>query len=286
MKNMFRKCPWCSEVKSVSQLVWPHAKTQHFWGRFACSECPFMGDFAKNLVEHVKAKHPKQASIKCPTCKKQSPLNEAESHYKECITGIWERVRQKNNLDKKSREVCDTCGKSITRNKMRDHKRRHHNDGEVEFLHCDKCNNKYVSRTGLRNHMMQAHDNVTFNCSTCNIDFDTKYKLFAHQRKAHSTEKEFECQHCGLRFHAVSLRKKHEMSHEAPQFQCSHCPKKLASVKALEIHERYHTGEKPFKCTMCPNEFVSKSRLFQHTRGVHKVAGPRGGKLGWKQKQK
>ena len=78
----------------------------------------------------------------------------------------------------------------------------------------------------------------------------------------------------------------HELTHENAQFQCRFCPKKLKTEKYLKLHEMYHTGEKPFKCNMCENEFVSKQRLLQHKVGTHNIRGPKGRKPGWKRKEK
>ena len=56
-----------------------------------------------------------------------------------------------------------------------------------------------------------------------------------------------------------------------------------------ESHERAHRGEKPFPCTVCSASFSGRHSLAQHMSGVHKIAGPKGRKVGWghakKQKQ-
>ena len=280
-----KKCPWCEKVTSVNQLA-RHARLHHFWGRFTCSECPFMGDFSKNIVQHVMTMHPKETSIRCPSCKQQSLLNVVESHYKECITEKHNEVRQNSNLNSKSRVVCDLCGKSLARGHYNDHFKNYHTDTQVEYFYCDKCSKKYKQRSALNCHIRQAHNNITFTCSKCDITFDTKAKLYGHQNIVHSTAKEFECQHCGMRCRNVATLRKHETTHEAPQFQCRHCPKKLTKEIHLIAHERYHTGDKPFKCSECPNEYVSKHGLRQHMRGVHKISVRIGAKLGWKRKQK
>ena len=85
---------------------------------------------------------------------------------------------------------------------------------------------------------------------------------------------------------SVAEVRRHEMKHQEPQFQCSVCAKGLKSEQALIAHERQHTGEKPFKCSICGAGFANLGRLRQHTSGVHKIVGPRGGKVGWTRKRK
>jgi hypothetical protein len=47
--------------------------------------------------------------------------------------------------------------------------------------------------------------------------------------------------------------------------QCLHCEKFLDTKYKLERHVRTHTGEKPFKCEMCPARFNQKSSLKTHS---------------------
>ena len=46
---------------------------------------------------------------------------------------------------------------------------------------------------------------------------------------------------------------------------CPHCDKLLDTKYKLERHVRTHTGEKPFKCEMCPARFNQKSSLKTHS---------------------
>ena len=51
----------------------------------------------------------------------------------------------------------------------------------------------------------------------------------------------------------------------------------VKSKQALIAHEREHTGERPFKCAVCGNEYKSSNVLQVHMKNVHKVMKP-----GWK----
>ena len=155
-----------------------------------------------------------------------------------------------------------------------------------KLFHCDKCGIVYKRKESLQVHMMKEHEKVKFTCPTCSKPFDTRYEVLKHERIAHSTDQKYECKYCGKRFGNGACLNKHLISHEDPKFPCRHYPKVLKKAKALEAHERYHTGEKPFKCSLCENSFVNKDRLSQHMRGAHKITGPSGGKAGWYRKEK
>ena len=283
-----RKCLWCEKVLAYMHLE-QHAKTVHFWGKFSCLKCNLETSSATELVAHVNETHGDDPGALCPSCIVEYPIAEIEGHYKECIT---QKYKEKKHKIYQCDKICDTCGKHFNKrrsynNHMRAHLRERAANGEegleVEnlFRYCDQCDMKFGTLDGLKGHKSRVHENAMFVCPSCPMIFDTIKKVEGHQNMVHSTDTKFQCKYCGKRCRNTTNRKRHEKFHEMPRLKCKYCDKTLAGKKALEVHERYHTGEKNFQCLRCPNKFVSKDQLQQHERGVHKIAGPRGGKLGW-----
>ena len=149
------------------------------------------------------------------------------------------------------------------------------------YHYCDQCGQRFATLKGLRRHTLTVHEKVKFPCPSCSMTFGTQEQRREHQIVVHSTDARFQCKHCNYRSALPWRLRDHEQTHEERKFQCQYCPLKLRTAQSLREHERQHTGEKPFKCSVCESAFASKSGLNQHMRGTHKIAGPGGGKTGW-----
>ena len=53
------------------------------------------------------------------------------------------------------------------------------------------------------------------------------------------------------------------------RLKCSFCDMRFPSKLLLGNHERTHTGQKPFKCTLCPYEGVQRANLDLHVQNNH-----------------
>ena len=160
-------------------------------------------------------------------------------------------------------------------------------DAELKLYHyCDKCEKRFTSNNYLVQHVRSDHEKIDYICPECPMTFKTHHQYYDHKRHAHSKDERLVCKCCGKRFTSVRNARQHELTHEKPQFQCRFCAKLIKTQDRLEAHERYHTGERPYPCNMCTAAFTSKGRLMQHQKGVHKMAGPRGGTTGWVRQKK
>ena len=271
-----KACLWCDKVIKSTSIWTKHRTFYHHYGLFQCPACPFKCHFAKEIFEHMSIEAHLE-EVCCQNCQKHFPPAEIESHYVMCTTG------------------CAACNKTFFASKGLKYHLMYAHKGEQgvneeESKCCERCGKRFRNLRLMRLHIKNIHEHKPCLCSVCGKTFKNYMSVHNHKVKVHyAEENERQCQKCGLRFSNPSLLKSHLLSHEAPQFKCSFCDKMLKKKSNLEAHEMAHRGEKPFQCSLCPASFTRKKYLAQHMHGAHKIAGPKGGKVGWvhgkKQKQ-
>ena len=264
-------CYWCKE-KFSTVYIYEHVMQKHFYGNFSCEHCSFSGHFARDLVDHVNENHEGVTSVKCPRCKKDHPIEHLEAQYKNCINEYY-----------RSDQICASCGKTLKgKDNLKTHKKFHCSEQPpVHKFFCDKCGRNFSSPHYLKVHIQSVHEDFVFKCKVCPKTFTSSGMMYDHEIIAHSTDTKYQCRFCGIRRKSVAQIKIHELVHQDPKFECKVCGKKLKTQQALDWHERQHSGEKPYKCSVCENGFASIGGLRQHEKGVHKIVGRQGGPPGW-----
>ncbi|CAH2100347.1 unnamed protein product [Euphydryas editha] len=136
-----------------------------------------------------------------------------------------------------------------------------------------------VSNSKAVDHKLECHD--------CGGIFKSKCKLRVHWKKVHML-KNLICEHCKRAFKSYKAfhmhRKRKTKSCKAATdsnvsiegvgkarvFICKECGYKTFKIKDMSTHLVTHSGERPFKCNLCPNTYTQYSSLQGHKEGAHK----------------
>ena len=113
-----------------------------------------------------------------------------------------------------------------------------------------------------------------FECMICHQNFTFKTQLKKHIFDNHKdiTSEIFQCKECEKSFSNRWNFQQHEKAHEKAKtdiFCCSICRKYFKSSWKLQRHERIHQRTKPFECSSCNLQFISKTELENHISADH-----------------
>ncbi|XP_034552419.1 telomere zinc finger-associated protein isoform X2 [Notolabrus celidotus] len=107
-------------------------------------------------------------------------------------------------------------------------------------------------------------------CPVCAKSFKSKYYLKVHNRR-HTGERPFGCVKCGKRY----FRKENLLIHDIRDcskvhtLTCVTCSATFTAKEELRLHVVTHTGNMPYKCSTCTEQFMYKKNLTTHLMKVH-----------------
>ncbi|KAL1402465.1 hypothetical protein pipiens_019743 [Culex pipiens pipiens] len=157
---------------------------------------------------------------------------------------------------------------------------------------CKICSETFYKPSLLRNHMTQKHQ--LYMCEICHETFGSlswfvQHKSMKHRKRpacsncelakhilTHTKTKNTVCEICGSRFTRKESLKMHvKRVHEGYRpHECSLCGLKFSLICLLKRHMYTHTGEKPFKCQLCPQAYAQTNDLVKHVARVHGLDKP------------
>ena len=262
---MIFTCTKCTYKSNLKASLEKHFLYVHFY----CMRCKDTQTNRAKIIEHLKAKHPKNPSlwrgeekVLCKYCSKEVSMK--PDHVLTKHLACW---------------ICDKEFKVKTA--VIDHIKLEHPSISVkrfeETYECKLC--PYINKDakkGLRRHCRTIH----FYCLDCDIKYETMDEILDHSKKMHNFVpppiKEYEtrkCDICGngqFRFSAMKIHMLYK------HFHCFECEKDFKghaeTLKHLkQVHPKKSTKfmEKTFLCSFCPISSKSKGVLDEHLMTIH-----------------
>lgn len=181
-----------------------------------------------------------------------------------------------SDLDTAERFECVDCKRFVI-NLERHVERVHMNFSKnVNSTICGLCLEQFPRRINLKNHQITAHNGNAFACDICDCMTQTHEAIHRHIIRAHSNERTFLCQHCGVGYKFIWDLQRHErnlhMGARERSAVCHLCDKKFFTAKLLKRHiDAVHLNLRPHHCSFdgCNKTFKQKNYLRTHERQVH-----------------
>lgn len=232
-------------------------------------ECVLCGTKVKNIKVHLRS-HTRERPFNCTMCDRTFTQTGHRNLHIRQVHRIEPNSRKTVNLTPMlaahSCEMC--CWDFDSMNVLDDHMRSHIIKGRL----CEICG-KTLTPGCISSHLRTHTGNKHYKCRICPTSFQRKDHLEEHL-SLHTNVRPYPCLECEEAFFSSAAFKRHmRTSHptvsvaepkttEKEKTICSICGKTI-SLKNIEIHMRVHSGERPYKCKMCPVAFAQKSKYIK-----------------------
>ena len=179
-------------------------------------------------------------------------------------------IRRSHVSDENQPYRCKVCGSGFVRlTEFRKHTRSH---SDFRPFKCKFCNKAFKQQANMKEHLLVHSSVKQYECKLCGKWFRQRGALTSHV-VLHDTLKPFRCTFCGRGYTTRGELSKHMKNYEAEEtkqeksYSCHLCMKSFPHFPLLIKHIEQHNPDKPFKCEVCDELFMTYV-----ARYFHKVA--------------
>ncbi|XP_030752957.1 zinc finger protein 224-like [Sitophilus oryzae] len=262
---------------------------------YRCATCPYQARYRSKLRQHeqIHLAPEERQMFACTYCAtKFTAKNSLQRHLEN--KHMDSRAGELNNSQK---EVygCGTCGlQTLYRSNLRRHKKVHLTPEEPQMFACTHCDQKYITKHDLENHLEDNHmdsspTDTALNNESISVEHVKQENNILEEDINGSSDNKLElskdaqknirkCTICGYQTRKISHFERHQEVHMAPEerqmFPCAQCGKKYASKEALKRHLlcthmdfRSEDAQKNIhQCTICGYQTLEISHLGRHQK--------------------
>ena len=196
-----------------------------------CDQCDYEAKQQHDLKLHIRQSH---NTILVNTWKMLSN-EDVDSTSETQPPEIEDKLNEPIELEfekKISKLQCPECDQSYSEEQ---NLYKHIKNAHYKFS-CNKCENKFVSQTGLTSHLQSKHKGVKYACNQCDYQATQPSNLKVHMERRHGTNK-YACNMCHFETKAqydLKLHIKHK--HPSDCVACEHCDKQFTSHAKYVLH--------------------------------------------------
>ncbi|XP_061727246.1 zinc finger protein 626-like isoform X2 [Cydia pomonella] len=276
------RCARCNELVRGKACAVLHA-AYHAGTTFQCAHCDKQFLKKTSRTSHMRMAHPAEnaAGGTCEVCGETFTSRTGLKAHKT-------RSHKKVNLPELRCRRCRTQFENM--DALKRHKDTYANNKcDSNLSACSQCGESCASADALILHAHAQHGVQLYTCDTCTKSFTSKPSLATHIDRVHRLLRPPKadysdggrrsqpdwlhwasvCEHCGKRLSCLATLKIHMNKHTGERpYKCSLCPKAYMTPYGLNNHQAFHTGVRKWQCPECPATFMHQSSVYQH-RKIH-----------------
>ena len=263
VRNSKLTCELCHKTMSCASVFKAHLLIHEGVKPHSCSTCGKSFRKKNHLKEHeeIHKGDTRKRDFECTVCQKRFfQAKILKSHM----------VTHDTNCKAKPFK-CNVCQKTFRRNyHLKEHSVIHNKHRPV--LHtCNICKAEFILDRSYTRHMVRHQTGYPHKCALCNVSYNTKSKLIAHEKRLHDNTKPYLCNICHRSYNRRDSLKDHLLTHDKnrERFPCSVCDRTYSRYEFLRDHLKLHENGKLFHCESCNKSWQKKASLNQHIKSHH-----------------